>query len=183
MSSTINEREIDHDLDEDEQDALINSLRRKDLSTISFWTPVFSLLPVVISILYIPSLLPYTSRREKLLSVLSITCLLSSSYVLYYIPKDQHSSSKNKIWLGMEPKLKEKLINMSSPVNVYLPILNTGMAVVLGIISYMLWMRNDVFVWTILPTIIYIIIMIVRRVLVPLDIEGLEKMKYLLKGV
>jgi len=83
----------------------------------------------------------------------------------------------------MEPKLKEKLINMSSPVNVYLPILNTGMAVVLGIISYMLWMRNDVFVWTILPTIIYIIIMIVRRVLVPLDIEGLEKMKYLLKGV
>lgn len=76
------------------------------------------------------------------------------------------------------------LVDMESPVAKYLPWMNGGLASVLGLLGVLLWSRGDVIgaIWALVPGAIYVVVMVARNDLVPMDIEALERMRYEYKG-
>ncbi|TKX18534.1 hypothetical protein C1H76_9323 [Elsinoe australis] len=172
-------RNPEDELDDEQQEAIISSLREKDESSIKLWTTLFTALPLVAALFFLPSL--FTTRsRDALISILSITCLSSTAYTMYFIPTRTPELSTSL----SGRRQRAMLVDMESPVAKYLPRMNGGLASVLGLLGVLLWSRGDTIgaIWAVVPGAIYAVVMVARNDLVPMDIEALERMRYEYKG-
>ncbi|KAF4548057.1 Hypothetical protein D9617_32g091770 [Elsinoe fawcettii] len=175
-----NARHPDDELDSDQQEAIISSLRTQNEASIRLYKIIFTTLPVIVAMLFLPSLFAPSKRRDVFTSLLAITCLLSSAYAVWYIPARKPAAP-----VGVAGRRQRALLaEMNTPVAQYLPLLNGGLAGILALFGLILWRRGDLVgaIWGVVPAAVYMITTVARRELVPLDIEALERMRYEYKG-
>ncbi|KAG8631696.1 hypothetical protein KVT40_000836 [Elsinoe batatas] len=173
-------RHPDDELDNDQQEAIITSLRTQNENSIKLYRTIFTALPVLIAAFFLPSLVVPGKRRGGLTALLSISNLLCSAYTIYFLP-----AHKGEVPTGVGGRRQRALLaEMETPVALYLPILNGVLAGVLALFGVVLWRKGDVVggLWGVVPAAVYAVVMMARRELVPLDIEGLERMRYEYKG-
>ncbi|PNS14127.1 hypothetical protein CAC42_6640 [Sphaceloma murrayae] len=175
-------RNPEDELDDKQQEAIIEELRKKDEASTKLYRTLFTALPLLASIFFLPSIFVF-KRRDALLSILSISSLGSTAYTLNFIPSERPDPPTGLT--GLTGRRQRVLVaSLNSPVSKYLPWMNGGLAGVLALFGVLLWTRGDLVgaIWAALPAAIYIVVMVARNDLVPLDIEGLERMRYEYKG-
>jgi len=168
------------DLDETEQEDVITTLRSKDTSSSQFYKQAFLPLPLVAAIVYLPSLLTSRSRADFLLAVLSISSLASTAYVLWYFPPR----------IPTQPLVRGKTpvyalhYQADGPIEEYLPWLNGVMSALLAMMAGVDYRRGrPEDMWRgLLPGMIFAIVMFARTQMRPLDVAGLERLRYGYKG-
>jgi hypothetical protein len=115
-----------------EQEHLIQTLQTQNANFNVIYTRILLALPII-SI--IPYLITIFSPPTTLLSLLSITSLLSTTFLLFTLPPSETGISfldalnKPKAPLSRQERLQ---IQDSGPIRQYLPILNLGLCIVLG---------------------------------------------------
>ncbi|KAN0112984.1 hypothetical protein V8E51_005935 [Hyaloscypha variabilis] len=175
-------------LDEEEQENLIRTLeqentrRNKQFATVLLALPLLSILP------YIPALF---NGRTTLLSILSITSLLSTAYLLYVLPPGQTAIS----YLDAlnSPPSKDKLARRQfsqnlgldeGPIKQYLPYLNLGLGGVLVLLGMVVSRKIELwwgFGW--LPAGVYAVVLLAKWMMGSVDPEGeLGGLRYGFKG-
>ncbi|KAJ9619490.1 hypothetical protein H2203_008268 [Taxawa tesnikishii (nom. ined.)] len=119
------------DLDEEEQEQLITTLRTRDDSNTGFYKRAFLALPLLSLLIYLPTLSSASSARSVILTLLSWTSLLSTVYILHYAPprqRDRPGHSRVEVSGG--------------PIDQYLPWLNAGLSAVLALAALLAWRRG-----------------------------------------
>ena len=168
------------DLDEQEQEELIIALRTRDESNSLFYQRAFLALPLVSILVYIPPIFMSLSGRVILLGLLSISSLASTAYILHFIPPKR---SRDVDLKGKRPMYKVRGDD-GGPIEQYLVILNlvlSGMVALAAIVAWKKGLAEEA--WRgILPATVFAIVMIARRQIAPLDVDGLEKLRYQYKG-
>ncbi|KAF2672802.1 hypothetical protein BT63DRAFT_475403 [Microthyrium microscopicum] len=162
------------DLDEQEQAELITSLRTHDARSSAIYRALFALVPVLAGLLVLSS-----ARSIGLAMTLgSLSSLAATVYTLYYLPLPPIDEGKGKAKAKSEK---------DGPLETWLMPLNAMLACVLTI-SGVAGMQNGLSGWEdgegmlILPFVVFIIVMVGRATLAPIDVDGLEKLKYNYKG-
>ena len=134
--------------------------------------------------------------QAKIISVLSMTSLIATAYTLIFVPNTRPASSK-------KASSRRQLAAEPGPVHQYIGYLNGGLSLLIGLnaISFKdkrgvhegFWLlcflpvgehfRNleDVFAADILP-VSFSIIILARRLMLSVDVDELEDLKYRYKG-
>jgi hypothetical protein len=170
-----------------EQESLIRNLRLQNETWNKTYTKILFALPLVSILPYIISLLNSASKRPPLLSLLSITSLLSTAYLVYIFPSettglnvvDQHS----KVVKSRQEKLGQ---GEDGPIRKYLPILNVALCIMILGLGKLVSAKDDGGEWIILnalPTGAYTVVILGKWVMAGVDPEReLTELKYDLKG-
>nr|POE82263.1 hypothetical protein CFP56_67027 [Quercus suber] len=165
------------ELDEEHQESLIAALQRADAQKSSLYRKLFLSIPLAAALFFVYALL-FTSRtaQQRLLALLSVTSLLSTSYILQYLPV-QTPDRKGK-------KPVYQLEAARGPVERYIVYLNAALAGLLVLVSAVSWWKGlRERAWKeALPGIVMGLTMVVRELLAPLDLEDLQRAKYDYKG-
>ncbi|KAI9701474.1 MAG: hypothetical protein M1836_001529 [Candelina mexicana] len=148
-SSSSSDDETPVNLDEEEQDQLIHTLRTQNARHNKTYTLILLLLPLLPAPLYISFLFsPATSSARLGLTVLSLMSLGSTAWILYYIPPrrrggagsrgegDERGSSGGNEKLGDITSVEEKIVVRGGPIQRYLEGLNAVICVLLGISAF-----------------------------------------------
>jgi ABC-type dipeptide/oligopeptide/nickel transport system permease component len=159
-----------------------NTRRNKQFATVLLALPLLSILP------YIPDLF---NGRTTLLSILSITSLLSTAYLLYVLPPGQTAisyldalnspPSKDKL---ARRQLSQNLGLDKGPIKQYLPYLNLGLGGVLVLLGMVVSRKIELwwgFGW--LPAGVYAVVLLAKWMMGSVDPEGeLGGLRYGFKG-
>jgi len=111
---------------------------------------------------------------------LSMTSLLSTAYVLWYIPPRLPTQP---IVRGITP-VYALHYQADGPIEEYLPWMNGALGAVLSFMAWADYRRGrPEDVWKgLLPAVVFAIIMFARTQMRPLDVGGLERLRYGYKG-
>ena len=123
--------------------------------------------------LYLPSL----SSNTLLTHALAISSLLSSAYALYIFPSTGPERQTPSL-LGRSSQLEP------GPLRKYIDQLNAGLCVLLALQALRAKTRGltDEVWLAVLPSLVFLLLLLAKSQLKPVDIEGLEKLKYGYKG-
>jgi hypothetical protein len=174
-----------HDeMDEQEQESLITSLRaREDLSNAQY-TLIFTILPLTATPVFIYYLFAASSLRSTpLLCLLALTSLAASSYTMRFIPL-YAASSPSRAQLA-RPAL---FVDSESPVQTLLPWLNGAIAGLLLFASWAVKGRANApeGMWLVLclPAVMLGVVAVARKSMkdVMVGLGELEGRRYELKG-
>ena len=183
-SDNENSDDSHDEMDEEEQEHLITSLKAKEASENEQYTLVFSILPLIVTLPFIYHLFAGSGLRSMpLLCLLSITSLLSSAYTMRFIPI-YSASAPGKAQLA-RPAL---FVDSDSPVQTLLPLLNLVIAVLLLLISWAVKGRASapeaLWLFLPLPAVMLGVITVARKSMadVQAGIGELEGKKYDYKG-
>ena len=162
--SSSSSRNIDDELDSDAQAALIADLRAHDARMAALYRGAFTALPLLAALLFVPAVL-----RDSRGTLLAVSSLLASAWT---------------VWGVEAPRPAGVRKGEAGPVDRYLPVLNGVLAGVLGIRGVVVWRGGDGVAggWGVVPLVIYGVVMVARHELRPVDIDGLEKLRYEYKG-
>ncbi|KAM3074236.1 hypothetical protein ACMFMG_002940 [Clarireedia jacksonii] len=183
-------------LDEEEQDNLIHTLHTQNTITNTQYTHILLTLPLICILPYLRTLFhPSTS----LLSILSITSLLSTSYLLYSLPPGltgipilDSLNTKTQTQTHSHTRTRTRTLPVSSssgPLQIYLPPLNILLSATLGLLGSLakakarsqgsiLWFG---FEWV--PAGIYAVVVAAKMVMGSVDPEEeLKGLRYGYKG-
>jgi hypothetical protein len=150
-----------------EQEKVISSLATQDAAQTDLYLKIFLVLPVLTAALYIPALFTVTSRRDFAQIAFCISSLLSTALTLF-----RH---------GPIASFAELFGDASSSA-FYVPALNAVLSGLLALQATLV--RRDTSVWppTWVPAAVFWLVLIVRYILRPVDVAGLERMRYQYKG-
>ena len=134
--------------------------------------------------------------QVKLISVLSMTSLIATAYILVFVPNTRPASSK-------KASSRRQLASEPGPVHHYIEYLNGGLSLLIGLnaISFKdkpgvhegFWLLcflpvgehlgtlKDVFASDTL-TVSFFVIILARRLMLSVDVDELEELKYRYKG-
>ncbi|KAL2355734.1 hypothetical protein BJ546DRAFT_643415 [Cryomyces antarcticus] len=159
-------------IDEEEQEKLIRNFRQRDEASRKFYTNVFLALPLVLVVSLLPSLV-----KRPLTTILSISSLLSTAYILYSIPlRKPNPKSKRPIFP----------IHGMGPVEKYLTSLNGALCGILGLAGagkVVLGSGGYAGGWELLvPGVVFATIMFARRQMGSIDVAALERLRYQYRG-
>ncbi|KAF8474951.1 hypothetical protein BDZ91DRAFT_712051 [Kalaharituber pfeilii] len=166
----------DH-MDEEEQEALIAALRSADDSTNELYSNLFSIVFVLPAIYFLFRAL----ATPTLINFLSLSSLTATIYTIRFIPIPRNDVGSGHI----------AFLSSTGPIDKFLPILNGLLAAIVGVNVYHVNSKKNgsplgrtaMEDWAgYLPIAIWVVSMIVRYVMKPLDLDELEKMKYKYKG-
>ncbi|KAK4998675.1 hypothetical protein LTR66_002143 [Elasticomyces elasticus] len=165
------------DLDEEEQEKLITSLRTQDESKNAFYKK--ALLPLALApiLLYAPALLTGRTASSRLLALLAISSLLSTAYILHFIPPAKPDrKGKRPVYLAQAED--------GGPVRKYLISLNAGLCGVLVFVALAAWKKDrPEEIWRgLVPGVTYAIVTYARSQMVSIDVGQLERLRYEYKG-
>ncbi|KAG0646178.1 hypothetical protein D0Z07_8359 [Hyphodiscus hymeniophilus] len=171
-------------LDEEEQETLIRTLNQQNTNFNRLYTRILLALPALSIIPYLTTLF---SSRTSLLSVLSISSLLSTAFLLYVLPPGRTNIPILDAWN------KRKTVHATphsafnhdeGPIAEYLPLMNIGLCVVLGLLGMVFRGKEEVwlgFGW--LPAVIYGVSLLAKVVMGSVDPEAeLGGLRYEFKG-
>lgn len=152
-SSSDNERDIDDELDDQQQTAIISDLRARDARSAAQYRVALTVIPLLAAVAHVPLLF-----RGSYRALLAVSSLLVTGWTVWGLPRD-------------------------GPAGKWLPVLNGVLAVVLAIGGVGMWQKDaGEGAWAVMPGVIYGLVMVARRELVPLDVEGLERLRYEYRG-
>ena len=174
-----------HDeMDEQEQEHLITSLKVKEATENEQYTLIFSVLPLTVAPPFIYYLFEGSGFRSlPLLCLLSITSLVSSAYTMRFIPI-YSASAPGKAQLA-RPAL---FVDSDSPVQTLLPWLNLAIAVLLVLTSWAVRGKASapeaLWLFLLLPAVMLGVITVARKSMadVQAGIGELEGKRYEYKG-
>jgi hypothetical protein len=171
-----------------EQENLIRTLEQENTTRNKQFATTLLALPLLSVVPYIPTLFnPHTT----LLSILSITSLLSTAYLLYALSPGQTAISYIDALNTSSPKDKPASRQFSQnlglddgPIKQYLPYLNLGLCVVLVLLGMVVSKKIDMwwgFGW--LPAGVYAVVLLAKWMMGSVDPEGeLGGLRYGFKG-
>lgn len=166
-----------------EQENLISTLHQQNTSLNLLYTRILLALPTLSIIPYLPTLFfPPTS----LLSILSVSSLLSTAYLLHTLPPGLTNIPILDSWNKPKSNPVSTSFNIQDdgPIAQYLPLLNLGLTVVLGLLGAIFRGKEEVwmgFGW--LPGVIYSVVLLAKVVMGGVDPEReLGGLRYGLKG-
>ncbi|VUC35096.1 unnamed protein product [Clonostachys rosea] len=177
-------------MDEEEQEALITRLTAENASRNATFTRVLFYTSLSAAVCYLPSLLlPFYAGITKLFSILAVTSLASTAFILHRLPPTATGiallDGKGK------PSRKQDLpLSMGamqrSPLETYLPYLNLGLISALVLMGMVTKSNVASFGWIgmgNLPAIVYIVVLVAKMVMASVDPETeLSTLKYEYKG-
>jgi hypothetical protein len=167
-----------------EQETLIRTLNQQNANLNILYTRILLALPLLSTIPYLTTLFnPHTS----FLSILSISSLLSTTYLLFTLPPGRtnipilDAFNAPKIASSSGSVLK---IQGDGPIAQYLPLLNVGLCIVLGLLGMVFRGREEVwwsFGW--LPAGVHAVVLLAKVVMGSVDPEAeLVGLRYGFKG-
>ncbi|KAH8601027.1 hypothetical protein B0O99DRAFT_610118 [Bisporella sp. PMI_857] len=175
-------------MDEQEQENLIAQLSRQTQSQNKLYAQILLVLSLLCIPPYIPTLFyPSTS----ILSLLSISSLLSTAFLIHILPPTKTSisfldalSSPPSNSRGSGVGIKGNVYEAQGPLEKYLPYLNGVLCILLGILGTVFRAREEVwrgFGWV--PGVIYGVVLVGKVVMAGVDPEGeLKGLRYEFKG-
>ena len=98
---------------------------------------IFLVIPACSVVAYVPSLLMFSSIQAKLLSILSITSLISTAYMLLFIPNVRPRASKRK---RRSPRVERE----PSLIDQYLGYLNGGLSFLIALNAWTIQEKKGV---------------------------------------
>lgn len=167
-------------LDEEEQDNLIHDLRARNTRTNQQYQLYFLALPILSAIPYIPLLF----TTQKLLSLLSITSLACTAYLLHFLPPGKTGipiiDGRNAGPRGIQKD------DGRGPLLRYLPYMNLGLGGILLLSPLVAGGKSADQEYAqllhVLPLGIYLFTLLVKIVMGSVDVEELAALKYDYKG-
>lgn len=154
-------------LDEQQQEVLIDKLRAQDMATNNFFARAFLLLPFLSIAWCMIELCTISSVRQGMNLSACIASLLSTAYILHYIPLGGSVSRDSQ-----------------GPIERYMSLLNSALSLTLALAGMLTW-RNGLrgqAVASFLPLTMFCIIQAARRQLQETDLSALQQSRYGLKG-
>ena len=169
-----------------EQETLITTLKTQNDTRNSQIRRAFIIIPLLLIAPYAFFVLTSPMSKKLLLSLLGVTSLGVSAYVMAYVP----------IWAGKEAQTLGvfDFDDRVGPVDRYLGLLNSGLCAASCLAALVMWMRggktgpeqhSEMGNWSVVlcvPTLIWVIILLVRKEMASVDLEELERMRYEYKG-
>lgn len=165
------------ELDEEHQETLIASLQAEDTRKNTFYRKLFLAIPLTAALFCLYTLLLNTrSAQQALLSILSLSSLACTAYILWCMPIEP-PGKKGKVAMY-------KLEAARGPVDRYLVYLDAGLAGVLLLASAVSWRKGagEEALREALPTIVMGLTMLAREWMAPVDVEELRGKMYDYKG-
>lgn len=174
-----------------EQEDLISRLADENTARNTSFARLLLALPILTTVAYIPTLFrPSTA----LSSLLAVTSLLSTAFLLYSLPPTQTGIAIldqrriNSTTTGQRSRRagSQPLLVPGSPLETWLPYLNLGLAVVLTILDLLRGSESTRLGWVALgnlPAIVYAVVIVAKLVMASVDPESeLSALKYEYKG-
>ncbi|KAG5984413.1 hypothetical protein E4U55_004875 [Claviceps digitariae] len=198
---------LPENLDEQEQESLIADLSAQNALQNHHLARLLLALPLATTILYLPLL--FRTPREAITALLSLTSLLSTTYLLYALPPETTGLQPLDAWItrGRVPhaagsaaagvmerqarRLQRGLGCERAPLEMYLPYLNGVLAVVLALMGLVTERAaggggEGGFAWIVrgnLPGIVYGVVLLAKVVMGGVDPEReLSPLKYEYRG-
>ncbi|CAG9938807.1 unnamed protein product [Clonostachys rosea f. rosea IK726] len=177
-------------MDEEEQEALITRLAAENASRNASFTRVLFYTSLAAAACYLPSLLlPFYAGVTKLFSILAVTSLASTAFILDRLPPTATGIAllDGKGKTGRERDLPLSIgATQRSPLETYLPYLNLGLIAALVLMGMVTKSNVASFGWIgmgNLPAIVYIVVLVAKMVMASVDPEAeLSTLKYEYKG-
>jgi len=178
-------------LDEEEQEHLIYTLQRENATRNTLYVRIFLALPILSSLAYLPSLI---NPSTTLISLLSITSLLSTAWILYALPTGKTGIAfLDAVTAPKQPSSAysvRRTIPMAeddSPVMKYLPYLNFVLSGLIAVLAVFISARarsrdNRWMVFGNLPVAMYLVVLMAKVFMGSVDVGELEDLKYRYKG-
>lgn len=159
-------------------------LHEQNINRNTQYARILLILPLLCTIPYVPTLV---ASRTAFLSLLSISSLLSTSYLVYILPPGVTSIPFLDAWNAPSTNPPSHLTRHTQnhgPLRDYLPYLNLGLGTVLALLGMVFRGREDVrwgFGW--LPLVVYGIVLLAKVVMGSVDPEAeLGGLRYEFKG-
>ncbi len=167
-----------------EQEDLIKTLANRNASTNKTHTRILLALPLLATLAYIPQLL---SGAVRLPTLLAITSLLSTAFLLYSLPPTVTGFIVlDKQQGGVGGKSRAEATLARSPLEVWLPHLNLGLVVILMLLNLVASSDRMGPGWIVLknlPAIIYTAVLAAKLIMAHVDPESeLRALRYEYKG-
>ncbi|KAG9248560.1 hypothetical protein BJ878DRAFT_487372 [Calycina marina] len=166
-------------MDEEEQENLIHTLQRQMLDQNLLYKKALIAIPLLCIIPYFTTLF---SPHISLLSLLSITLLLSTSFLAYILPPGI-TSIPFLDSLNLPPENKSPRHQPQGPIEMYLPWLNIALGVMLGGLGIVSGEEGEWMGFAWLPGTVYAVTVAGKWIMGGVDVEGeLSGLKYGFKG-
>ncbi|KAL8726262.1 MAG: hypothetical protein Q9166_006808 [cf. Caloplaca sp. 2 TL-2023] len=131
-------------------------------------------MPLISALAFLPTLIIAPSFRMRLISLLGISSLLYTAHILILTPNANATRKQTvaSVWSG--------------PFLQYGPYLNGGLGSLVGLNAILIddkeISHGGFWLLCLLPIAVFLIVILVRRVMLSVDIQGLEKLKFPYKG-
>ncbi|KAL2845361.1 hypothetical protein BJX68DRAFT_242206 [Aspergillus pseudodeflectus] len=166
------------ELDEEEQERVIKHLQQQNDKRNSEYTLIFSAIPLLSTIVFLPSLSSSASLgvATRFYSLLGIASLVATAYTMKYIPP-----------MHPDPKGKRPIRNpdLTAHIRQYLIPANSAVCALLGL-AYLFSSGTAAPVMQptayLVPAALLSIILLVRQVMVSVDLAPLGELRYEYKG-
>ncbi|KAL4984545.1 hypothetical protein BDW68DRAFT_190406 [Aspergillus falconensis] len=169
--------DVREELDEEEQERVIKILKTQNEERDSQYSLIFAAIPLLSTIIFVPSLLtPATlALSVRFLSLLGTLSLLATAYTIKYVPPQRP-----------DPKGKRPIRapSFGAHVRKYIIACNAAICAILGMVYFFrsVTSAGNPPVAYLVPAALLTIILIVRQVMVSVDIQPLEDLRYEYKG-
>ncbi|KAH8693120.1 hypothetical protein BGW36DRAFT_437013 [Talaromyces proteolyticus] len=174
------------ELDEEEQDNLIRELNLKNNAQNAFYYKIFTIMPLIATVAYLPSIL--SSSVTVAIRLSYIMCIASLCVTAHIMRSGSLSSKDDSDGVpGLLAIQKPKHPTLTKDVEGYLLPINSVICVILFLQSWYS-LSNQVYgdhqdtVLCALPGVILGVIRVASRILLQVDIEELENLRYEYKG-
>ncbi|KAF2840764.1 hypothetical protein M501DRAFT_1014762 [Patellaria atrata CBS 101060] len=166
------------DIDEEEQEKLIRELKVKDAARTDLYSKAFVAMTIPVLLYYAPDLIHPGNWLKFVHVLISMESILMSAYIMYFFPLPPPVPDKYRTpWDSIE-------IDSVGPLAKYLVYLNGMLSMMAFLNSWAATRKTggDYILQGVIPGFIFILFMIVRIQLRPVDVDGLERLKYHYKG-
>ncbi|KAL5612246.1 hypothetical protein BROUX41_000213 [Berkeleyomyces rouxiae] len=185
------------ELDEQEQETLIRSLAAHNAARNAQFHHVLRLLPLLAGVAYAPAVLGGTAQRTLVPSLLALTSLAATSFLVHRLPQQatgfvaldrraaEARAPQRKSFLA--PRGSARAWVPESPLEMYLPYLNLALGVLAGLSGALGPARSASMWWldgilAALPLAILGVVVGAKMMMAGIDPEELSALRYDYKG-
>ncbi|EFQ98886.1 hypothetical protein MGYG_01900 [Nannizzia gypsea CBS 118893] len=166
------------ELDDQEQEALIESLRRDNETANAFYQVVLAVIPCISSCIFIPTIISFNSAFwDRTSAFLSAASLLWTAYYMKYTRLPQNKpKGRRSISLSEEKE---------DPISRYTVTVNAVISLFLALSGFLSFQKdpgNAYHILYIVPAVVLFTIVAARRTMVSVDLDELEHLRYEYKG-
>jgi hypothetical protein len=168
------------ELDEEHQERLIDSLTSEDAAKTSLYRNLFLAIPASGALFFLYSFFFHAgSAQERLFALLALSSLIGTGYILHFIPVKQESERKKG-----KRALYQVEADKGGPIERYLVVILSVLVALLQLAAVVGWTKGDreKAYRESLPAVVFVLTMVVRLQLRPLDMEELQRARYEFKG-
>ncbi|MCJ1315164.1 hypothetical protein MMC15_000480 [Xylographa vitiligo] len=167
-------------LDEEEQEKLIAKMRAENQERNDEYLRLFLALPLVTPMTFLPAIATSSLYQVKFLSFICISSLLATGYILVFVSFNQPNNRNGK------PRDLDRFEPAKGPVARCLPYLDGALSFLLALNAVGWRGRRGVhpgfWILCLQPAFVFSIIVAAKKIMLEVDIDELEALKYGYKG-